>query len=163
MISCSDDNTSTITRLMEEQTQAVQSMPQATDSVEPAETRVSVYGESIEDIDIDLTLLGPTMVSAQVFWMMISPEEFLGQTVRVRGSYYTFFWYEANKPLHFIVLDLTPGCCGQAFEFILPYNIVADIGYIPENAVIEIVGVFTNYEMFGNLFHYLAVHEIIVE
>jgi len=118
--------------------------------------------QAVEEIDIDLVRMGPTMVSAQVFWIMLSPEDYLGQVIRIMGSYYAFYWEEGEMQLHYIVLDLTAGCCGQAFEFKLPAHIVDAVGYPSEGSVIEIVGVFSSYEMWDNVFYYLAVREIIV-
>ena len=113
--------------------------------------------------DIDLTVLSVTMVSAQAFQMRVSPEDFLGQTVRIRGSHYTFPWDEAGMDVHYVVLDLTAGCCGEAFEFILTDELIESVGYPPHGAIIEVVGVFSSYEMFGLEFHYLYAFEINVE
>ena len=114
-------------------------------------------------IDIDLTRLSVTMVSAQVFQMITVPEEYLGQTVRVRGSHFEFFWEEGDMQLHYVVLNLEEGCCGQGIEFILPDDIASSIGYPPQHAIIEITGVFSSYEKAGHVFYYLAVNEMRIE
>ena len=116
----------------------------------------------IEHIDVDLTQLGPMIISAQVSRMLMEPDKYLGQTVRVKGSYFSFFWNEGNMRLHYVVLDLTVGCCGQGFEIILSDNIISNQGYPPENSVIEVTGTFSSYEKLGRTFYYLAVFEIII-
>ena len=107
------------------------------------------------DVDIDMTVLSPTMVSAQGFRITSSPEDHLGYSMRIRGSYFTFLWEEADMQLHYVVLDLTVGCCGQAFEF--KYS-----GELPElGTPIQITGVFQYYEIMGEFYFYIYVTELI--
>ena len=171
---CSDSDTSSnLQTLMEEQPL----VPQRSQNTEPAErsntpelsvsepagSATPVDREESEDVDIDLTQLSVTMVSAQVLQIMMSPEDFLGQTVRVRGTYFTFLWEEADKQLHYVVLNLTAGCCGQGFEFILSDELASSVGYPANESVIEVTGIFSRYEELGSGFHYLAVYDMIVE
>jgi len=110
-------------------------------------------GNPERDIDIDMTILSPTMVSAQGFRITSSPEAHVGYTMRIQGSYFTFHWEEADMQLHYVVLDLTAGCCGQAFEF--KYN-----GELPEMGTpIKITGVFSYYEIMGEVYFYISVTE----
>jgi hypothetical protein len=120
-------------------------------------------GGEITDIDLDLTQLGVTMVSAQVTLMMMFPEDFLGQSVRVRGSYLTIYWGLGEMYLHYVVLDLTAGCCGQAIEFKLTEELAESVGYPQNDSVIEVTGVFSYYEKMGHVFFYLLVSDIQVE
>jgi len=112
-------------------------------------------GNNERDIDIDMTLLSPTMVSAQGFRITSSPEDHLGYSMRIRGSYFTFLWEEADMNLHYVILDLAVGCCGQAFEF--KYS-----GELPEiGTPIQITVVFSYYEIMGEVYFYISVTELI--
>ena len=114
------------------------------------------------NVDIDLTRMSVTMVSAQVMQIMLFPEDHIGQTIRIRGSHLSFDWLEADMVIHYVVLDLTAGCCGQGIEFILPKEIKEAIGYIPQGAVLDIVGIYSSYEVFDTIFHYISVIDIVV-
>ncbi|MCL1864133.1 MAG: hypothetical protein FWF78_11280 [Defluviitaleaceae bacterium] len=114
-------------------------------------------------VDIDMTQMSVTMVSAQAAQLELSPTAHLGQVVRMRGSHYIAFWEMLQTDLHYIVLDLTVGCCGSAFEFILSDELIATVGYPPHGAEIEIVGTYSYYEVLGHTFYFFAVTEISVD
>ena len=160
---CAEGGTGNLSRLFEGQP----TIPQRPQTAEPFDSEIAPVPREVAPrteaghVDIDLTRMSVTMVSAQVWQMMVIPYDYLGLTVRVRGSYYTFLWDEADMQLHYVVLDLTAGCCGQAIEFILSEELINSIGYPVQNTPIEITGVFTYYEKFGYLFFYLAVDEIV--
>lgn len=116
----------TVEDLMEQATQEeapVTSLaPEITPSVEP-ETQVSAdipegFG-SYESVDIDLTTLNSVMVYSQVYDMMCYPENYLGQTVKMHGSF--GYYYEESVDTYYfgiIVRDAT-ACCAQGIEFTL--------------------------------------------
>ncbi|MCL2198409.1 MAG: hypothetical protein FWB80_05760 [Defluviitaleaceae bacterium] len=114
-------------------------------------------------VDIDMTQMSVTMVSAQAAQLEFNPTAHLGQVVRIRGSHYTFYWEMFQANIHYIVLDLTVGCCGAAFEFILSDELIETVGYPPHGAIIEIVGTYKYYEVANETFHFFAVTEITVK
>lgn len=113
-------------------------------------------------IDIDLVTMSPTLVAAQVFWMMNSPGDFVGQVVRVLGTHATIFWEDGNMQLSYIVMDVDVSCCGEAFEFILAPHLIEAYGYPEDGAIIEIIGTFSHYTALGTRFHYIAVSDITI-
>lgn len=74
------------------------------------------YG-SYESVDIDLTTLSSTMVYTQVYTMMMTPEEFVGDTMKMSGIfgyYYDELWDEYYYAV--VIMDAT-ACCAQGIEF----------------------------------------------
>ena len=72
-------------------------------------------------IDFDFTRFSATMVYAQVFDMLISPERYDGKVIRMKGTF-EVFEYEEGGVLHrsfaCVVRDST-ACCVQGMEFAL--------------------------------------------
>ena len=168
---CANGGASGLQSLLEEQPLVPQRPPGSepgvpvapAESVEPT-TPVAPTVPATEsgDVDIDLTSMSVTMVSAQVMQILMAPEDFLGQTIRIIGSHFSFYWEDAEMQIHYVVLNVTAGCCGQAFEFILPDDIVSSMGYPPQYAIIELTGGLSSYEKLGRVYYYLAVIELIL-
>ena len=88
---------------------------------EPTES-VSV-SENAEAVDIDLTKLSNTMVYSQLYNMVVSPDKYIGKTVRLRGKYGVYDGesgkfrehaaYSRNFPYCLLTASLCPGPCGS--------------------------------------------------
>ena len=102
---------------------------------------------SSADADVDLTTLSSTMVYSVVSQMVYSPEEFLGQTVKMRG---TFAIYEGEARNYYacLVSDAT-ACCANGIEFERAGEHSYPEDYPEPGEEITVVGTFETYEEDG--------------
>ena len=77
-----------------------------------------------ESENIDLTEFSKTMAFAEISNIFMTPKEYIGKTVKVRGTFGYFQAYdEHSQPIpdkyHFMVVIADEmGCCGVAMEFL---------------------------------------------
>lgn len=101
---------------------------------------------------VDLTLLNSTMVYSEVYNMLVSPEQYIGKTIIIKGQ---FAVYEGtdNGKLYFacIVADAT-ACCSQGIEFVLEgeYSYPEDYPEIGDEITVR--GTFDRYEENGAVY-----------
>lgn len=118
-----------------------------TDAPEPEPINESeIAAGSTEGIDVDLTVLSSTMVYSEVYNMMISPENYIGKTVKMDGSF-AFYHDEAAGNYYFacIIADAT-ACCSQGIEFVLTDDYTYPDDYPEEGGDICVIGVFDTYQ-----------------
>ena len=99
-----------------------------------------------EGIDVDLTALSSTMVFSEVYNMMVSPESYIGKTVKMDGSF-SSYRDEASGKYYFacIIADAT-ACCSQGIEFVLTDDYTYPDDYPEEGGDICVIGVFDTYQ-----------------
>ena len=104
-----------------------------------------VGADFADAIDVDLTQLSSTMVYSQVYDMMEEPERYIGQTVKMSGTF-SVYEDESSGNIYFscMVQDAT-ACCAQGIEFVLSDATYPD-DYPKEGDEISVVGVFDTYE-----------------
>lgn len=116
--------------------------------VTSVEEEASVPLESIPqggDVDIDLTTLSKTMVYSEVYNIMVSPDEYVGKTMRMSGFYNE--WLDettGNRYFYCIIQDAT-ACCAQGIEFILTDDYKYPDDYPEAGAIATVVGRFDTY------------------
>ena len=94
-------------------------------------------------IDVDLTSMNSTMVYSQVYDMMTSPDDYLGKTVKMTG---TFNFGKGDGRYYFacIIKDAT-ACCAQGIEFVLKDPKRFPDEYPAVDQEITVVGIFDTY------------------
>ena len=107
--------------------------------------------------EIDLTNISSTMVYSYVFNMVTTPDDFIGQRVKIRGTYDEQFWDQTNLTYHYIVIADATACCAQGMEFVLTDPNAA---YPQVGEEFEISGVFGAYEEEGNLYIQITADRI---
>ena len=100
----------------------------------------------VRKVDVDLTLLGSTMLYAEVNKMMTNPDDYIGKTVKANGFYAASF-YEGSY-YHFVLVDGVDACCPEGLMFIWSGEHSYPDEYPDEGTNIEIVGTFDSYEGF---------------
>ncbi|MEA5083579.1 MAG: hypothetical protein VB018_05420 [Lachnospiraceae bacterium] len=111
--------------------------------------------------DVDLTILSSTMVYAEVYNMMLNPDEYVGKTIKIKGPYYAEYWDDTQKYYHYVIISDATACCQSGIEFIWDDNSHVYPDEYPENETeIEIRGVFSSYEELGQKYYYLNVEDI---
>lgn len=112
---------------------------------EPVET-ASQSQPSEEGIDVDLTVLSATMVYSEVYNMMVSPEAYMGKTVKMSGQYVPFYDDTTDKYYFACIIKDATACCAQGIEFELTDEYAYPDDYPTEGNEICVVGVFDTYE-----------------
>lgn len=141
----------TVSTLIEEaqaeETEAVKEEPEVSASVE--ETRESESVEEvtaeISDVDLDLTQLSKTMVYAEVYNIMVNPEDYVGKTVRMNGDYYIYTDDTTGQQYFYCVIRDATACCAQGIEFVLTDDYKFPEDYPEEGAFVTVSGRFDTY------------------
>jgi len=97
-------------------------------------------------VDIDLTAMSSTMVFAEVSNMMISPEDYVGKTVRMRGEAVSTYYDETETTYYSVIVADATACCAQGLEYLLSD---ADAEYPADGMEITVSGQFEMYEELG--------------
>ncbi|MCR5290139.1 MAG: hypothetical protein K6E51_09130 [Treponema sp.] len=105
-----------------------------------------------DGIDLDLTKQSSTMVYSQVFNMMISPEDFIGKTIKMQGLCSVYHDEEDNKDYYACIIMDATACCAQGIDF----ELKAGLTYPSDNEKITITGVFEQYTVKGYESFHLA-------
>lgn len=113
-------------------------------SLEPDTDPISA--DSADDVDVDLTALSSTMVYSEVYNMMVSPEQYIGKTVKMDGLF-AYYHDEATGNYYFacIIQDAT-ACCAQGIEFVPTEDYVYPDDYPEVDEEICVVGSFDTYQ-----------------
>jgi hypothetical protein len=102
--------------------------------------------------DLDLSVLSSTVLSVEMSNITQTPGDYLGKTIRVRGS------YSADQNGHYVITKKGDSCCPlEGFAFVYSGE------YPEEQATIEVFGVFSSYEDNDRIRYYLAVDELSVK
>ena len=113
-------------------------------------------------VDVDLTVLSSTMVYAEVYNMLTSPEDYLGKTIRMKGPYFASYYDVTGIYYHYVIVEDATACCQQGLEFIWSGAHKYPRDYPKEQTKIEVVGVVDSYEELGEIYYYLLVDDIII-
>lgn len=93
--------------------------------------------------DLDLSLMGSSLVYANVYDMMMNPGKYLGKHIRIRGNFATA---SVGDVVYFacIIPDAT-ACCSQGLEFVLAKERAYPAEYPKEGTEITVSGIFDIY------------------
>lgn len=111
---------------------------------------------------MDLTRLSETMAYAQMFGIVHNPKKYLGKTARIQDTYVPLP-DPANEGTyyHFLVVADITGCCEIGIEFFLESDRCPE-DYPPEQAQIELEGVFDMANASGNEYICLRAEKLAV-
>ncbi len=115
------------------------------DDIKSRESATTMVGDLTGDIDVDLTVLSSTMVYAEVYNMMASPEEYIGKTVKMDGLFACYPDAETGNNYFACIVQDATACCAQGIEFILADDYTYPDDYPEVDAKICVVGVFDTY------------------
>ena len=101
--------------------------------------------------------MSSTMVYSYVFNMVTTPDDFIGQRVKIRGTYDEQFWDQTNLTYHYIVIADATACCAQGMEFVLTDP---DAAYPQVGEEFEISGIFGTYVENGTLYIQITADQI---
>lgn len=122
--------------------------------------------DTAESAFVDLTALSSTMVYAEVFAMMSSPEDYVGKTVKMQGIFSKGQLYAAGSlndggTVFACVIQDATACCAQG----IPFELAGDHSYpqdYPElGDTITVVGTFEIHQQEGMQFCRLRDAELV--
>ena len=116
----------------------------------------------VEDVAVDLTALSSTMVYAEVYNILMNPDDYLGKTIRMSGLYTPTYYDVTDRHYHFVLIEDATACCTQGLEFIWSGGQDFPDEYPAENTRIDVSGVYDSYVELDEVYYYLAVEEIII-
>ncbi len=117
-------------------------------------------GEADTSVDVDLTVLTPNMVYAEVSNMMMYPDNYLGKNIKVSGPYFPMYYDVTNNYYHYVLIEDALACCQNGMEFIWDEGThTYPDEYPKEDDVIEIVGELKSYKEENYTYYYLDIDE----
>lgn len=96
--------------------------------------------ESAVSVDVDLTTLSSTMVYAEVFNMMMSPDDYIGKIIRMTGTFTARQDPQTALVSCGVIVQDATACCAQGFDIIMPENAVYPQDYPPSESEVTVVG-----------------------
>ena len=110
------------------------------------------HSQGSQKTDVDITKMSPTFVYAQVFNMLIDPDEYEGKIIRIKGDFYVLSHEEDNgevkNSFSCIVQDAT-ACCAQGLTFNLKGSYVYPDDYPAPGEEIIVQGRFHQFDAGG--------------
>ena len=112
-------------------------------------------------VDLDLTTLSGTVVYSQVYDMMMQPENYLGQRIRMRGNFSYYKDPDTQQEYFAVVIADATACCAQGIEFVWKGTHTFPQDYPPIDTEITVTGIFGSYEENG--FAYIQLKDAEIE
>lgn len=97
------------------------------------------------EFDVDLTRLSATMVYAEVYNMMVNPQDYLGKSVKMEGIYAEFLDETTDTLYCAIIIQDATACCAQGVEFILTDDYAYPEDYPVQGEIAMVTGTFATY------------------
>lgn len=91
-------------------------------------------------VDLDLTTLSSTMVYAEVFNMVMSPDDYIGKTIRMTGIFKVYQDPETKQVYCGVIVKDATACCAQGFNLIMSEERSYPQDYPAPEAEITVVG-----------------------
>ena len=147
-----------------EEPKPLETLPLETGATEQTETAPSK--DTAESTFVDLTALSSTMVYAEVFAMMSSPEDYVGKTVKMQGIFSKGQLYAAGSlndggTVFACVIQDATACCAQGIPFELAGDRTYPQDYPELGDTITVVGTFEIHEQEGMEFCRLRDAELV--
>ena len=108
------------------------------------------------DVDVDLTKMSSTMIYAEVLNMMISPDEYVGKTIRMDGVLSIYHDPMQDKDYFTCIVQDATACCAQGIEFVWKGEHSYPDDYPELDTEIEVAGTYEKYEEDGYAYYHLA-------
>lgn len=93
-------------------------------------------------IDVDLTAMSGNMVYAEVLNMLTSPEDYVGKTVKMAGSFSCYHDDASGNTCYACLVKDATACCAEGIEFELAGDAVYPDDYPKPGSQFSVIGVF---------------------
>lgn len=127
----------------------------------PTQKELSQKSEPVSNkVDLDLTQMNANMIYAEVFNMLIEPENYKNKNIKISGYFNIFTNENTNEKYYAIIIPDALECCQQGLELVWLGEHSLD-EYPSQGEKITIVGRYTIRELENGItYNYLAVSEI---
>lgn len=95
-----------------------------------------------KSVDLDLTELSSTLVYSEVYNMLITPDDYKGKIIKMKGQFNQYTDEETGKTYNAVIIPDATACCQQGLEFELPDKTNPNF---EQNTEITVVGTFDTY------------------
>ncbi|MCR4687071.1 MAG: hypothetical protein K5659_05835 [Lachnospiraceae bacterium] len=99
-----------------------------------------------EEIDVDLTALSSVMVYSEVYNMMMSPDDYVGKTIKMDGLCAVYHDEATDNYYYACVITDATACCSQGIEFELNDTYVYPDDYPEDGDYVCVMGTFDIYQ-----------------
>ncbi|MCR5217953.1 hypothetical protein [Treponema sp.] len=97
-------------------------------------------------VDKDLTVMGANMVYAEVYNMMIYPEDYLGKIIKVKGLFASYHDELSGNTYYACIIQDALACCSNGLEFSpRDKSLKYPVDFPVEGEEVTIVGKFSTY------------------
>ncbi|MCR5691959.1 MAG: hypothetical protein K6G62_07055 [Eubacterium sp.] len=112
-------------------------------------------------VDLDLTNLNATMIYAEVYNIVTSPDSYVGQTIKMSGLFDTTTDEATGKQYFACIIPDATACCTQGIEFSLAGKKSYPEDYPKPGDKFTVVGVFSTYQEGGMTYCQLTQAKIV--
>ena len=128
------------------------------ETIVPTTAAPLVIPGDLPPVDVDLSGLSRTLMYAQAYDMVYSPDDYKGKTVRMRGPVDSYA-DETTGEMHYVcIIEDATACCTQGIEF----ELEDDEAYPPSGSEALVSGTFDFY-LRDDLFLICVLHDATVE
>ena len=114
----------------------------------PSESSIAEAVTSSE-YDIDLTQMSSTMIYSTVSNMMLYPDTYMGENIKMQGQFAVYHDKSADKYYFSVIIPDATACCTQGIEFVLDGDYSYPEDYPAEGDTITVSGQFNTYDEYG--------------
>lgn len=80
-------------------------------------TKVTETTTEAKSVDLDLTALSSTVIYSEVYNMLISPDDYKGKIIKMKGQFNQYTDEETGKIYNAVIIPDATACCQQGLEF----------------------------------------------
>ena len=123
-------------------------------------TKATETTTEAKSVDLDLTKLSSTLVYSEVYNMLITPDDYKGKIIKMKGQFNQYTDEETGKIHNAVIIPDATACCQQGLEFELSDKTNPNF---EQNTEITVVGTFDTYSDGKFLYCHLKNAKIIDE
>ena len=105
-------------------------------------TKITETTTEAKSVDLDLTKLSSTVVYSEVYNMLITPDDYKGKIIKMKGQFNQYTDEETGKIYNAVIIPDATACCQQGLEFELQNKTNPNF---EQNTEITVVGTFDTY------------------
>lgn len=125
-----------------------------------ATTKITESTTEAKSVDLDLTQLSSTVVYSEVYNMLITPDDYKGKIIKMKGQFNQYTDDETGKIYNSVIIPDATACCQQGLEFELSDKTNPNF---EQGTQITVVGTFDTYSDGEFLYCHLKNAKIINE
>lgn len=123
-------------------------------------TKITESTTEAKSVDLDLTKLSSTLIYSEVYNMLITPDDYKGKIVKMKGQFNQYTDEQTGKTYNAVIIPDATACCQQGLEFELQNKTNPNF---EQGTEITVVGTFDTYSEGELLYCHLKNAKIIDE